>query len=111
MSTPESPSPVEIDRSSETEVRIVWADGHRTVYPARILRLLCPCAGCVDESSGVRILDPATVPADVRATGIRMVGRYAVEFDWSDGHHTGIYTFESLRWFCPCSECSRKRKG
>ncbi|MBD3162449.1 MAG: DUF971 domain-containing protein, partial [Candidatus Latescibacteria bacterium] len=91
MRSAPDPVPVEIDRSSETEIRIEWSDGHETVYPARVLRLLCPCADCVDEATGVRTLDPATVPQDVRALGIRLVGRYAVEFDWSDGHGTGIY--------------------
>lgn len=98
----ESVIPLEIDRSSETEIRIRWADGHETVFPARRLRLACPCAGCVDETTGIRILDPDTVPVDVRALGARLVGRYGVEFDWSDGHRTGIYTFTGLRADCPC---------
>ena len=99
MRAGDSTTPVEIDRSTETEVRIRWADGHETVYPARRLRLMCPCADCVDEVSGVRTLDPETVPEDIRALAARLVGRYGVEFDWSDGHGTGIYTFETLRRF------------
>jgi DUF971 family protein len=99
------PVPLEIDRSSETEVRIVWADGHRSEFSARSLRLLCPCAECVEETTGRRILDPRTVPADVRALSASLVGRYAVEFDWSDGHATGIYSYVLLRWACPCEEC------
>ena len=102
--------PVEIDRSAETEIRIEWRDGHRTIYAARSLRLLCPCAECVDESTGRRILDPDTVPADVRAKSARMIGRYAVEFRWSDGHDTGFYTFENLRRLCPCDGCREARK-
>ena len=90
-------TPVEIDRSTETEVRILWADGETSVFPARTVRLLCPCAECVDEASGVRVLDPASVPEDVRAVGARLVGRYGVEFSFSDGHDLGIFTFESLR--------------
>ena len=96
MANPQ-PVPLEIDRSPETEVRIAWADGHRSVFPARSLRLLCPCAECVEETTGRRILDPRTVPEDVRALAASLVGRYAVEIDWSDGHSTGIYTWEYLR--------------
>ena len=97
--------PTEIDRSSETEVRVRWADGHESVWSARALRLLCPCAQCVDEVTGEPLLDPATVPDDMRALGARLVGRYAVEFAWSDDHSTGMYTFELLRENCPCEEC------
>ncbi len=109
MDTPASRLPVEIDRSSETAVKIEWQDSHRSDYPARILRLLCPCADCVDESTGIRILNPDSVPVDVRAVGIRMVGRYAVEITWSDGHDTGFYSFETLRRLCSCSECGNAR--
>ena len=104
---PIAPLPTEIDRSSETEARIHWADGHASVFPARTLRLSCPCAACVDEDTGVRTLDPATVPEDVRILGARLVGRYAVEFSFSDGHSLGFYTFEGLRRACPCPECQR----
>jgi DUF971 family protein len=96
-SSKEATTPVEIDRSAMTEIRIRWADGHESVYAARRLRQMCPCAECVDEVSGVRILDPDSVPEDIQALAARLVGRYAVEFDWSDGHLTGIYTFETLR--------------
>jgi DUF971 family protein len=34
------------------------------------------------------------------------VGRYAIRFHWSDGHSTGIYTFEQLRELCPCPICA-----
>jgi len=30
------------------------------------------------------------------------VGRYAVQIAWTDGHDSGIYTFEYLRELCPC---------
>ena len=87
------------------EVRIEWQDGHRSVYPNHFLRCACGCAGCVDERTGERTLDPARVPADVRALGARLVGNYALEFDWSDAHRTGIYSFEMLRRLCPCADC------
>jgi DUF971 family protein len=34
------------------------------------------------------------------------VGRYAIQFHWSDGHSTGIYTFEHLRELCTCPICT-----
>jgi DUF971 family protein len=47
--------------------------------------------------TGVRKLRPDMVDPDVYPTAIHYVGRYALQFMWSDGHSTGIYTFEYLR--------------
>jgi len=88
-----------------SEVRIEWADGHRSVYANHDLRCACSCAGCVDERTGERTLQPGRVPADVKALGIRLVGNYALEFEWSDGHRTGIYSFTLLRRLCSCAVC------
>ena len=80
-----------------SRLRIRWKDGHASEYAPRELRLACPCAGCVDEMTGRPILRPETVPEDVHPLAIRYVGRYALQFDWSDGHTTGIYPFTLLR--------------
>ncbi len=61
--------------------------------------------------TGRPLLDPATVPADVRAESIGLVGGYAIRVDWSDGHRTGIYTYESLAALCPCDVCRAARQG
>ena len=79
------------------EIGVVWSDGREDFVPARRLRCACPCAQCVDELTGRPLLDPARVPEDVRALGWSPVGRYAVHFRWSDGHQSGIYTFDLLR--------------
>lgn len=55
--------------------------------------------------TGRPILDPATVPEDVRADRLALVGGYAMRVEWSDGHDTGIYTFEYLLDNCPCPRC------
>ena len=80
-----------------TRLRIVWGDGEFAEYAPRDLRVRCPCAGCVDEMTGRRILVPEMVPEDVYPTAIHYVGRYALQFMWSDGHSTGIYPYEFLR--------------
>jgi len=67
-----------------------------TFYPARLLRLACPCAACVEEMSGRPLLDPDSVPSDVRPLSLALVGTYGIRINWSDGHGTGIYTFERL---------------
>ncbi|MBW2280219.1 MAG: DUF971 domain-containing protein [Deltaproteobacteria bacterium] len=94
-------TPKQIEQAGPDALRILWADGHECLYPVRLLRLACRCATCIDEWSGKPLLDEAGVPDDVRPERIAPVGRYALRFDWSDGHDTGIYTFEVLRALCP----------
>lgn len=88
------------------EIGVVWDDGHESFYPAHDLRCACPCAGCVDEMTGRKTLRDESVPQDVRAARITPVGRYAITILWSDGHDTGIYSFETLRRLCPCGNCT-----
>jgi DUF971 family protein len=36
---------------------------------------------------------------------VQPVGRYALQFSWSDGHDTGIYSYALLRRLCQCDVC------
>ena len=99
-------TPTQLRPASLFELAATWGDGHESLYPVRSLRLACKCAGCVHELTGEPVLDPASVPLDVRPTQIDPVGRYGIRIVWSDGHDTGILTFRHLRALCPCEECS-----
>jgi ATP-binding protein involved in chromosome partitioning len=95
-------SPLEVGPNEDgTQLRIRWKDGHVSDFPPRLLRIACACAGCVDEMTGRKILKEEDVPADVYPLTVEYVGRYALRFDWSDGHGTGIYPFEYLRKLSP----------
>ena len=96
VSSTSLPAPVEISRAGESDLQIRWSDGKVSVYPARFLRLACPCAHCVDEMTGRRVLQESSVPQDVRPVALEPVGRYAIQIRWSDGHSTGFYTWERL---------------
>jgi len=102
MTTKNGVSKVELN---DEGISVEWADGHHSLYGAMYLRINCGCAECVEEWSNRKLLDPASVPADIRAEDYLMVGRYAVQFLWSDTHYTGIYPFDTLRKLCPCEEC------
>ena len=103
--------PIEIGRANEHDLKIVWQAGHISVYPARELRLCCPCAECKDELSGVVRIIASTIPADVHPVRVNLVGHYAIALHWSDGHHTGIYPFDYLRKLCPCESCRPPHRG
>lgn len=91
-------APEEIGPSAEGDkLRILWQDGAASEYALHELRMSCPCAGCVDEMTGQRILQPAQIPGDIYLTAIHYVGRYALQFVWSDGHDTGLYAYTMLR--------------
>jgi len=102
------PVPKEI-KASEGNVSIVWNDGHASTYSGRNLRLACRCAACVDEWSHTSLIQPDHVPATVKPDKIGVVGNYALHFNWSDGHNTGIYSYDSLRDLCECDACKAIR--
>ncbi|MHC4577819.1 MAG: DUF971 domain-containing protein [Planctomycetota bacterium] len=89
--------PTDIRQAGPTTLAIAWSDGHESRLEAYDLRVACPCASCRDEITGERLLNPAHVPEDVRPRSIVSVGNYAIKISWSDGHDTGIYSFERLR--------------
>jgi ATP-binding protein involved in chromosome partitioning len=91
-------------RLADGFVEIRWSDGHQSRYAYRDLRLACPCAMCVDEWTGQPRIDPKMIPSDVRAVDLKTVGRYALQFNWSDGHSTGIYAFDKLRALDPTAK-------
>lgn len=94
-----TPSPVPKNLKAIRELRVFeieWPTAPLSRVPFRDLRLLCPCAGCVDEFTGERIVNPAMVPEDVAPTAMKYSGNYALKISWSDGHDTGIYTWDYL---------------
>ena len=100
--------PVEIGPTEDgSRLRIEWKDGVTSEYVPRYLRLLCPCAGCVDEMSGVRTLTLEMIDESVYPTAIHYVGRYAIQCVWSDGHSTGFYTVEYLRGIWDSDEAGK----
>ena len=100
-----SVSPQTIDAPDSHSVHILWRDGHESLYPNRFLRLACPCAACVNEWTGERTIKEADLPPDVRPLSWHLVGNYALSIGFSDGHDTGIYSFDILRKLCPCPVC------
>jgi DUF971 family protein len=103
------PTGVKADREART-VTITWSDGHVSDYSFAGLRAVCPCVTC---KGGHAHMGAPPDPHQVRSAqdeslnleNVEAVGGYALQFSWSDGHSTGIYTWEYLRQACPCAEC------
>lgn len=89
--------PESIELGEKGELVIAWSGGPTVSIPAFQLRDRCPCAHCIEEGTGRKLLDATTIPADIRALQVSGVGNYALKIQWSDGHDTGIYTWETLR--------------
>ena len=89
--------PTRIIEESDSELTIEWSDGTETRFNAAGLRRSCPCAGCVDEWTGDKTLDDQSVADDIAFKHISIVGRYALNFHFTDGHDTGIFSFAYLR--------------
>ena len=89
--------PVQIIEESDSEVSITWSDEAETRYSAVELRRSCPCAACINEWTGEKMLDDAKIPPDLSFKHISIVGRYALNFHFSDGHDSGIFSFAFLR--------------
>ena len=92
--------PREIAQEGDGGLRITWADELVCRYTATELRRSCPCAHCVTEWTGQRVLKPETISEELTIKDVSIVGRYALNFRWSDGHETGIYSFRYLRDLC-----------
>ncbi|NRA65248.1 MAG: DUF971 domain-containing protein [Pseudobacteriovorax sp.] len=75
---------------------ILWTTGKKSLIDSVKLREACRCALCVDEWSGESKITPGSIGDDVRPIVVQSVGRYALNVHFTDGHTTGIYTFDYL---------------
>jgi DUF971 family protein len=82
------------------ELAIVWSDGRESYIPLEKLRRACPCASCGGEPDVMgQVARPQVSygPGSFDLRGFRLVGGYALQPTWNDGHETGLYTFRQLR--------------
>jgi DUF971 family protein len=89
--------PEAIDLTADQAIQVSWPGGLTLVIPAKTLRDGCPCAVCVEEMTGKKLLDPATIPDDIHPLAITPVGNYAIQVQWSDGHGSGLFTWATLK--------------
>jgi DUF971 family protein len=103
--------PEKIESISDIVITITWNDGHDSVYFADHLRKNCPCAACrsksdeTDQQSPFKILNSSDQSIALSFSKWSIMGRYALAIHFSDGHHSGIFTFDLLRELCQCDLC------
>lgn len=98
-----NPVPTKLEKTEDGQLVIHWSDQHVRKYGFRELRDACPCATCREKRKQdhqpaelLPVLSPAELqPLDI--TGMKPVGSYAYTVAFSDGHDTGIFSFELLR--------------
>jgi DUF971 family protein len=117
------PAEIKVQVSTGAGLDIVWSDAHVSHYDFAYLRECCPCAMCNDERAKKAEFDAHAAPAapaiaapsvlpmfkpKAKARSAHAVGNYALQIDFTDGHSTGIYSYDYLRTICPCDECRRE---
>jgi DUF971 family protein len=113
------PKKVRVKKTEGTGVEIDWKDGHQSAWSFAWLRNACPCATCHEERQKTGRLPGVPKPkehtllmmyeAPVKPLEVIPVGKYALKFKWSDGHESGIYSWEYLRRVCSCDGCKTKQ--
>ena len=100
--------PEEVRREVQSAtLRVTWSDGHLSAYPFAYLRGWCPCAGCQGHGGDKRYIHAPNNDL----TSVAVVGKYALNLKWGDGHETGIYTYRYLRELCACDACTADRQA
>jgi DUF971 family protein len=99
--------PIHLDLKRDEALTVRWSDGRESVYPVAYLRRMSPSADAEQQREALAS-NPLTVlqsggDRPLRAEKIEPVGRYAVRLIFSDGHHTGLYTWTYLRDIDPDS--------
>jgi len=99
--------PVEIQRDDHGVMRVLWNDGRECRYAYGLLRKACPCATCRElrtqqqcaPANPFQVVNTVTTQ-DVHPIRLHLVGNYALNIEWDDGHRTGIYPWGLLRTLC-----------
>ena len=108
-------TPLKLDLKKDKQLDIDWQDGRHCTYPLTLLRAMCPCAQCRlqrEQRDPHSIMDqprkkttltilPGNYAEPVTVKDAELIGNYAMKIEWSDGHDSGIYSFDYLRSICP----------
>ena len=103
-------TPTEIRRLGTHAVRVVWTDGHVSEFRNDYLRDALPVRR-LPRSAAAQPAGDRSRRRGLYPVQIGLVGRYAISIQWSDGHDTGIYSYQTLRALCPCATCAARERA
>ena len=91
------PQPTNIQLHQKSRVlEILFSDGSRFELSFELLRVYSPSAEVRGHGPGQEVLQVGKREVDISA--LEPVGNYAVQPSFSDGHDTGIYSWDYLFW-------------
>jgi DUF971 family protein len=104
-------TPTRLHLKKDQQLEIDWQDGQKSVYSIGLLRSMCPCAQCRVTREGndphdispkpkfkpLLTILPGNYSGKLAVSEAQMVGKYAIKLVFSDGHDSGIFSFEYLR--------------
>ena len=110
--TPQT-TPIKLDLKKDEKLEIAWQDGTHSRYTLTLLRSMCPCATCkmvreqkdphdispqpIEKKKPLLTILPGNYVGAITVKHAELVGNYAMKIEWSDGHDSGIYSFQYLR--------------
>ena len=95
MATGDKPTPTEIKLHQKSRVlEVSFSDGRRFELPYEFLRVYSPSAEVRGHGPGQEVLQVGKKDVDILR--LEPVGSYAVQPHFSDGHGTGIYSWDYL---------------
>ncbi len=80
------------------KLNITWSDNSQSSVGTLQLRKNCPCAVCTSQPDGSDEMKVRRYTENkIKISSVSVVGNYALNINWQDGHHTGIYEFSVLK--------------
>ncbi|NWF87961.1 MAG: DUF971 domain-containing protein [Ignavibacteriaceae bacterium] len=106
--------PIQIRLLEKKFLSINWDESFVSKIGLKYLRDECPCANCKGETILLKTYRPPkpTIfnPDMYQIVNIQMVGEYAIQIKWKDGHNTGIYSWEYLQKLAAEEESGKTQK-
>ncbi len=104
-----SNAPTRLDLKKDRGLTVEWADGRTSYFSIAYLRRMSPSADMKhlrDEmaKNPLTVLPAARSNAPLVAVDAELIGNYAIRIRFSDGHSTGIYSWEYLRRIDPANQ-------
>ena len=94
-------SPQQVKILKKDKLKIIWENSTETILSLKYMRDECPCAGCKGETILLKTYRPPApkviTPEMYQVKNLEVVGDYAIQVTWKDGHNTGIYSWDYIK--------------